>query len=231
MKIDENKIEQKPVKIEKKPLDKNVILLVSLVVIFFLAIAFIFNLEDDTQVQMKEENKQNISQFDTNKINQIKEQKEKATLIKEVREDIKKEREENKQNISQFDTNKIEEIENKQTDKEQEIKNDNLEVLELKNKIAELEKEIRYLKYSQNKPQAQELHQDKKDQEQIIKDEMKKYLKSINNFITIRDYYFSYDGKNYYIGDVLNNYKVKDIRKNDIRFCNSNWCYTLRNYK
>ena len=180
---------------------------------------------------MQEENKQNVSQFDTNKINQIEAQKEKSILIKEVREDIKKEQEENKQNVSQFDTNKINQIENKQTDNFKEIKNDNLEVLELKNKIDELEKEIRYLKYSQNKPQAQELHQDKKDQEQIIKDEMKKYLKSINNSITIRDNYFSYDDKNYYIGDVLNNYKVKDIRKNDIRFCNSNWCYTLRNYK
>ena len=232
MKIDENKIEQKPVKQVKKTLDKNVILLVSLIVVFFLVMAFIFNLEDDTQVQMQEENKQNISQFDTNKIEQIKEQEEKATLIKEVREDIKKEQEEKKQTISQFDTNKIAELESKQIDDTQvQIKNDNLVVLDLKNKIAELEKEIRYLKYSQNKPQAQELHLDKKDQEQNIKDEMKKYLKGINKLINIRDSYFSYDGKNYYIGDVLNNYKIRDIRKNDIRFCNSNWCYTLRNYK
>jgi DNA repair exonuclease SbcCD ATPase subunit len=232
MKIDETKIDNTPVKKEKKPLDKNIIILISLVVGFLLVIAFIFNLEDDNQVQIKEQPKQEMN-INAVKENQTKDKKQLRPDLIDVVSDKKDYGE------TQFDTNKIQELEAVKPD----IKNDSLEnpnlkteIDELKKRIAELEKENLYLKYSQdklqNKSQAQELHQEqKKDQEQTIKDEMKKYLTSIKKSINIKDNYFSFDGKNYYIGDNLKNYKIKDIRKNHIRFCNSNWCYTLRNYK
>lgn len=209
MKIDEDKIvNNKPIKKGFK-VDKTIIIGIAVIAAFILLILYIFNLDDtDTKAKIQEpkkelhqEQQKPINQFDTSKIKQIQE------------------------------TQAVQEQNQTQAVNESPVNLDNQVIESLRKTIKEQELQIKTLKAENQILKTAFPKKDVSAQaepEQNTKDDMKKTLLNLKRDITLKNNFFSFMNKNYYIGDKLNGYKIKDITKNDIRFCNSDWCYTLR---
>ncbi len=228
-----------------KKLDKSVVIVISTIVMFFLVIVYIFNLEDPaTQNTVNDNSKINeVSQFDVKKISEAQNNQVVATPPPLTPENTNLENKEE----NQFDFNKIsslqqDEITNPNLSEIQDIKYSkeitdfnslNSENDELKQKVERLEREIRELKYSHrnitdktNINTNKTIDEKSSNSETTVTDTMKEYLTGVKNDIQIKGDYFHLQGKNYYLGDKLNGYDVREIKKSSIRFC-SNWCYTL----
>lgn len=226
-----------------KKLDKSVVIVISTIVMFFLVIVYIFNLEDPaTQTTVNDNSKINeVSQFDVKKISEAQNSQVVATPPPLTPENTNLENKEE----NQFDFNKIsslqqDEISNQNISETQDVKYPKddfnsilLENNDLKEKVERLEREIRELKYShRNITDKTNINTNKTIDEKVsnsettVTDSMKDYLTGVKNDIQIKGDYFHLQGKNYYLGDKLNGYDVREIKKSSIRFC-SNWCYTL----
>lgn len=212
----------------QKKMNKSSVMVISFIAIFILIILFIFNLEEpNNQNSIDNSNFNEVSQFDMAKINNVQ------SNSVEVQQ-----QEENQNFLLQnngFDTNKINSFQNEQEEVHQQVDMSNfqeykkilLEYEELKAKNEELERELRELRFSSaNNPDKKISNSEEKSNISTSGNEMKDYLTTIKNEIQIKNDYFHFDGKNYYTGDKLNSYEIRDIKKNSIRFCSS-WCYTL----
>ena len=123
----------------------------------------------------------------------------------------------------------MQKVEAENSFKEADLKIIEDENLDLKNQIEKLKKEIRDLKAqsSLNKSDTPKSNNENEvDKNKISSDDMKNYLNSIKGNIKLRGDNFNFDGRNYYIGDKIKNYQIRDIQKSSIRFCDD-WCYTL----
>ena len=228
-----------------KKVNKSYAIIIGIVAIFILMVVYIFNLEDTTQQQTASNSKtvaKTENQFDMKKIEAVSEDTKAATpppppppandfanqfdmnkIEQAHQEALKKE-----QSLNQVQTQAQEEV--KPDTRVQELVENSIlnENIDLKNQIEKLKKDIRDLKGAksfENSPKAQEKKEEPIN-EVVNSDEMKKYLNSIKDSITLKGDKFFFDGINYYIGDSIKTYKIKDIQKNSIRFCDD-WCYSL----
>ncbi len=225
-----------------KKIDKSIVIVVSVVLMFFLVIVYIFNLEDPTSQTIDDNSKiSEVSQFDVSKINEAQNNKVLAPPPLTAENTNLENQEQN-----QFDFNKInslqhDESSNQNLSETQNIKKeiDDLSTFsptfdaendELKQKVERLEREIIELKYSNRNintdKAAKTIDIKVSNSETTVTDIMKDYLTGVKNDIQIKGDYFHLQGKNYYVGDKLNGYDVREIKKSSVRFC-SNWCYTL----
>ncbi len=199
-----------------KKVNKSYVVVGGIVTLFVLMVIYIFNLEDTTKI--KDETAQTstqtqaINQFDMSKIEAAQNNTELAK-IEQAQADILK-RDEVSNSFKEADLKALEDEKN-----------------ELKNEVEKLKREIRDLKTqnSINKTgnNGETLKsKNENDTNKISSDDMKTYLSSIKNSIKLRGDNFNFDGRNYYIGDKIKSYQVRDIQKNSIRFCDD-WCYTL----
>jgi len=198
MKIDEKKIKvMKPAK-SKKKINKNIFVLVALIICFFLIIVYIFNIKDNTKINTVKIKK--TSKFNTQKRNEF-----------------------NTQKINGYVSNKNKQAQGNKSPEQEEILKLKKQISSFKNSIKELEEKNKVLQQKSNKS----INLTNKE-ETTNRDKMKDYLIGLKDNIKMEDNYFRLNGKNYYIGDEVNSYIVRDIRFNDIRFCGKKWCYTLR---
>lgn len=216
----------------KNKMNKSSVMVISFILIFVLIIIYILNLEEQKQDVNENVEFNEVSQFDMSKINNINENSQQQLSENKI---------EMQQYNSEFDMSKINSlIQQKQVEQEQteliettidNRLNDYQKIIkeneDLKAKNEELEREIRELRFtSANIGKKQVEKTENKENKDGSGNEMKDYLKNIKNEIQIKNDYFHFDGRNYYIGDKLNGYEVRDIKQNSIRFC-SDWCYTL----
>ena len=198
-----------------KKVNKSYVVVGGIVTLFVLMVIYIFNLEDTTKI--KDETAQTstqtqaINQFDMSKIEAA--QNTELEKVEQAQADILK-RDEVSNSFKEADLKALEDEKN-----------------ELKNEVEKLKREIRDLKTqnSINKTgnNGETLKsKNENDTNKISSDDMKTYLSSIKNSIKLRGDNFNFDGRNYYIGDKIKSYQVRDIQKNSIRFCDD-WCYTL----
>lgn len=221
-------------KSKNKKLSKQTVLLIGVVVLFILTIVFVFNLEDETKINdVNNANNSTIknnevSKFDTNKINAVATAEQIKTPLP-----IQTQEQEQEQN-SKFDMDKINAAQN-QANSVQAEENQNIKVLEefnstleenqdLKARIEFLERENQNLRMQ--KTEKNQSNQSK-DEDKNIQNEMKIYLNKIKSEIKVNGHSFHFAGKNYYVGDKIDNYEIRDIQKSNIRTCNKDWCYTL----
>lgn len=219
-------------KSKNKKLSKQTVLLIGVVVLFILTIVFVFNLEDETKINdVNNANNSTIknnevSKFDTNKINAV-------ATAEQIKTPLPIQTQEQEQN-SKFDMNKINAAQN-QANNVQAEENQNIKVLEefnstleenqdLKARIEFLERENQNLRMQ--KTEKNQSNQSK-DEDKNIQNEMKIYLNKIKSEIRVNGHSFHFAGKNYYVGDKIDNYEIRDIQKSNIRTCNKDWCYTL----
>ena len=221
-----------------KKVNKSYVVVLGIVALFVLMVIYIFNLEDTTKINddVNSNNKEVVNQFDMSKIEAA--QTNTQALPTPIPQS----------NVNQFDMSKIEAAQNTELAKveqaqaeimqkvevENSFKAADLKIIEdenldLKNQIEKLKKEIRDLKAqsSLNKSDTPKSNNENEvDKNKISSDDMKNYLNSIKGNIKLRGDNFNFDGKNYYIGDKIKTYQIRDIQKSSIRFCDD-WCYTL----
>ena len=220
-----------------KKVNKSYVVVGGIVTLFVLMVIYIFNLEDTTKINdVNSNNKEVVNQFDMSKIEAA--QTNTQALPTPIPQS----------NVNQFDMSKIEAAQNTELAKveqaqaeimqkveaENSFKEADLKIIEdenldLKNQIEKLKKEIRDLKAqsSLNKSDTPKSNNENEvDKNKISSDDMKNYLNSIKGNIKLRGDNFNFDGRNYYIGDKIKNYQIRDIQKSSIRFCDD-WCYTL----
>ncbi len=220
-----------------KKVNKSYVVVGGIVTLFVLMVIYIFNLEDTTKINdVNSNNKEVVNQFDMSKIEAA--QTNTQALPTPIPQS----------NVNQFDMSKIEAAQNTELAKveqaqaeimqkvevENSFKAADLKIIEdenldLKNQIEKLKKEIRDLKAqsSLNKSDTPKSNNENEvDKNKISSDDMKNYLNSIKGNIKLRGDNFNFDGKNYYIGDKIKTYQIRDIQKSSIRFCDD-WCYTL----
>ncbi len=220
-----------------KKLNKSYVVVAGIITLFVLMVIYIFNLEDTTKINdVNSNNKEVVNQFDMSKIEAA--QTNTQALPTPIPQS----------NVNQFDMSKIEAAQNTELAKveqaqaeimqkvevENSFKAADLKIIEdenldLKNQIEKLKKEIRDLKAqsSLNKSDTPKSNNENEvDKNKISSDDMKNYLNSIKGNIKLRGDNFNFDGKNYYIGDKIKTYQIRDIQKSSIRFCDD-WCYTL----
>ena len=220
-----------------KKVNKSYVVVLGIVALFVLMVIYIFNLEDTTKINdVNSNNKEVVNQFDMSKIEAA--QTNTQALPTPIPQS----------NVNQFDMSKIEaaqntelaKVEQAQAEIMQKVEAENSfkaadlkiiedENLDLKNQIEKLKKEIRDLKAqsSLNKSDTPKSNNENEvDKNKISSDDMKNYLNSIKGNIKLRGDNFNFDGKNYYIGDKIKTYQIRDIQKSSIRFCDD-WCYTL----
>ncbi len=224
-----------------KKVNKSYVVVGGIVTLFVLMVIYIFNLEDTTKINdVNSNNKEVVNQFDMSKIEAA--QTNTQALPTPIPQS----------NVNQFDMSKIEAAQNTELAKveqaqaeimqkvevENSFKAADLKIIEdenldLKNQIEKLKKEIRDLKAQSslnktinNSDTPKSNNENEIDKNKISSDDMKNYLNSIKGNIKLRGDNFNFDGRNYYIGDKIKNYQIRDIQKSSIRFCDD-WCYTL----
>lgn len=193
-----------------KKVNKSYVVVGGIVTLFVLMVIYIFNLEDTTKINdVNSNNKEVVNQFDMSKI----EAAQNTELAK----------------VEQAQAEIMQKVEVENSFKAADLKIIEDENLDLKNQIEKLKKEIRDLKAqsSLNKSDTPKSNNENEvDKNKISSDDMKNYLNSIKGNIKLRGDNFNFDGKNYYIGDKIKTYQIRDIQKSSIRFCDD-WCYTL----
>lgn len=192
-----------------KKVNKSYVVVFGTIAIFILMIIYIFNLESEDEINNKIASQNQVeNQFDMSKIEA-----------------------ENQKSLNSSEPQKIDEVKEAR-EYATNIDDDNLVVAEninLKNQIEFLKQEIRDLKTQiTNKNAKNNYTQKDKSEDDTNKatDDMKDYLTSIKSNIKINTDSFHFEGKNFYIGDKIKTYQIRDIKKNSIRFCDQ-WCYTL----
>ena len=197
-----------------KKVNKSYVVVGGIVTLFVLMVIYIFNLEDTTKINdVNSNNKEVVNQFDMSKI----EAAQNTELAK----------------VEQAQAEIMQKVEAENSFKEADLKIIEDENLDLKNQIEKLKKEIRDLKAKSslnktinNSDTPKSNNENEIDKNKISSDDMKNYLNSIKGNIKLRGDNFNFDGRNYYIGDKIKNYQIRDIQKSSIRFCDD-WCYTL----
>jgi len=197
-----------------KKVNKSYVVVGGIVTLFVLMVIYIFNLEDTTKINdVNSNNKEVVNQFDMSKI----EAAQNTELAK----------------VEQAQAEIMQKVEAENSFKEADLKIIEDENLDLKNQIEKLKKEIRDLKAQSslnktinNSDTPKSNNENEIDKNKISSDDMKNYLNSIKGNIKLRGDNFNFDGRNYYIGDKIKNYQIRDIQKSSIRFCDD-WCYTL----
>lgn len=219
-----------------KKLNKSYVVVLGIVTLFILMVIYIFNLEDTTKNNSDVNNKSEVTnQFDMRKIEAVQTNTQALpTPIQQFQQS----------NENQFDMRKIEAAQNtelakvekaqaeilKRDETENSLKVADLKALEdenieLKNEIENLKNEIIDLKAQKSLSKTKTINTIDTNK---INDDMESYLTSIKKNIKRRGDNFNFEQKNYYIGDKLKTYQVRDIQKNKIRFCNDDdLCYTL----
>lgn len=221
---------------QKKPVDKNSIaILVGIVVIFILVIVYIFNIGNKVEeptikapVPVKKE-----------QLNPVVENQMDIEKIEAVVSSLQEQEEKNPVVENQMDMEKVSELASADEDEYsipvQNISDENshldlvAENRMLKSQISILEAELRAIKvnnaFSNSEKKSNETSNSNK-----LSDEprMKKFINSVKERMIIKDGYFVLDDRNYYIGDMIDGlYEVRDIRKNSVRFCDVDWCYSV----